>query len=58
MVAGYGKMKVPVQEDVMQRILALLMILDRHYIPSEERRLEKTFGKAYLEYKQRVRKWI
>lgn len=38
--------------------IALLMILDRHYIPSEERRLEKTFGKAYLEYKQRVRRWI
>lgn len=38
--------------------IALLMILDRHYIPFEEKRLEKTFGQEYLEYKQRVRRWI
>jgi hypothetical protein len=30
--------------------MALLMILDRHYIPFEEKRLEKTFGRKYLEY--------
>jgi protein-S-isoprenylcysteine O-methyltransferase Ste14 len=37
---------------------ALLLILDKLYIPVEEKRLEKTFGKKYLEYKQRVRRWI
>jgi protein-S-isoprenylcysteine O-methyltransferase Ste14 len=37
---------------------ALLLILDKLYIPAEEKRLEKTFGKEYLEYKQRVRRWI
>ena len=38
--------------------IALLVILDRYYIPFEEKRLEKTFGIEYLEYKQRVRRWI
>jgi protein-S-isoprenylcysteine O-methyltransferase Ste14 len=37
---------------------ALLLILDKLYIPVEEEGLEKTFGKEYLEYKQRVRRWI
>ena len=37
---------------------ALLLILDKLYIPVEEKRLEKTFGKEYLEYKQRVKRWI
>ncbi len=28
------------------------------FIPREERRLEATFGQAYLDYKARVRRWI
>ena len=27
-------------------------------IPPEEAIMEKTFGNAYLEYKQRVRRWM
>jgi len=38
--------------------IALLLIVDKLYIPVEEKRLERTFGKEYLEYKQRVRRWI
>lgn len=38
--------------------IALLLILDRLYIPIEEDRLEAKFGKEYLEYKQRARRWI
>ena len=38
--------------------IALLLILDRLYIPSEELSLEKTFGRQYLDYKNRVRRWI
>ncbi len=38
--------------------IALLLILDRFYIPIEEERLETSFGKEYLEYKQRARRWI
>ena len=38
--------------------IALLVILDGCYIPFEEKRLEKTFGTKYLDYKQKVRRWI
>ena len=38
--------------------VALLLILDRLYIPAEETRLEKIFGEEYLEYRQKVRRWI
>lgn len=36
----------------------LLLILDRVYIPIEERSLEVLFGRPYLDYKARVRRWI
>ncbi len=38
--------------------LLLFLILHRYYIPIEEMRLEETFGREYLEYRQRVRRWI
>lgn len=38
--------------------IALFLILNRLYIPSEEVALETTFGSEYLEYKQKVRRWI
>ena len=38
--------------------IVLLLILDRLYVPSEEERLETRFGKEYLAYKHRVRRWI
>lgn len=37
--------------------VALLLILDRLYIPSEEETLEKLFGDEYLEYKRGTRRW-
>jgi len=36
----------------------LFLILDRIYIPLEERRLEARFGVDYLAYKQIVRRWL
>ncbi len=38
--------------------IAMWLILDRLYIPSEEAALESLFGQTYLEYKTRVRRWI
>ncbi|MFQ6088379.1 MAG: methyltransferase family protein [Candidatus Methanofastidiosia archaeon] len=38
--------------------IALLLILNKLYIPFEEMKLEKTFGREYLKYKQKVRRWI
>ena len=38
--------------------VALWVILNGLYIPSEEELLEKTFGEEYLRYKQRVRRWV
>jgi protein-S-isoprenylcysteine O-methyltransferase Ste14 len=38
--------------------ITLFLILDRLYIPSEEKVLERIFGKQYLEYKKRVRRWV
>ena len=38
--------------------IALFLILDRLYIPSEEKRLAETFGQPYLDYKKSVRRWF
>lgn len=38
--------------------IVLVLILDKLYIPSEEKSLEELFGGEYLEYKRRVRRWI
>lgn len=35
-----------------------IVIIETSFIPLEERKLEKTFGKRYLEYKRKVRRWI
>lgn len=34
------------------------LILDRIFIPWEERRMEELFGDKYLQYKKTVRRWI
>ncbi len=34
------------------------IVADRIVIPREERYLERKFGKEYLNYKRRVRRWI
>jgi len=35
-----------------------LVLIDRIVITREERHLERKFGKEYLNYKRRVRRWI
>lgn len=36
----------------------LFLILNTWYVPNEEARLHGIFGNEYLEYQQRVRRWI
>lgn len=38
--------------------IALFVLLDRLYIPSEEEKLEDAFGARYLDYKEKVSKWL
>lgn len=38
--------------------LIYILVLNFAVIPYEEKRLELAFGKAYLRYKQSVRRWI
>jgi protein-S-isoprenylcysteine O-methyltransferase Ste14 len=38
--------------------VALLIILNYLYIPSEEVTLGQVFGEEFLQYKQKVRRWI
>lgn len=35
-----------------------IIIMEVLFIPKEEKSLEKVFGKKYLDYKKRVRRWI
>jgi protein-S-isoprenylcysteine O-methyltransferase Ste14 len=37
---------------------ALVVIMDRLFVPGEERNLEVAFGSAYVEYKSAVRRWV
>jgi protein-S-isoprenylcysteine O-methyltransferase Ste14 len=39
-------------------ILLFAILMDRVFIRVEEQMLEKQFGQAWLEYAQRVRRWI
>ena len=41
---------------IIPKIFAIIM--DRAYIPMEERNMKKAFGKRFLEYKKKVRRWI
>lgn len=38
--------------------LAIFFTIDRIFIPYEEEKMERQFGKEYLDYKKRVRRWI
>ena len=38
--------------------ILLFFILNSIHIPDEDRRLEELFGDEFLEYKQRVRRWL
>lgn len=34
------------------------IIIEKEFIPLEEKNMEKKFGKKYLKYKKKVRRWI
>ena len=38
--------------------VTFLLIIDRTFIPYEEKKMEDLFGQTYLEYKHRVRRWL
>lgn len=38
--------------------IIFLLIMNFIFIPFEERLMEKTFGKKYLDYKKQVRRWF
>ncbi len=38
--------------------ILFLILVEIIFIPLEEKNMEKKFGKKYLEYKNRVRRWI
>jgi protein-S-isoprenylcysteine O-methyltransferase Ste14 len=39
-------------------IPVFLVMIEKRFIVSEEKRLEEKFGQAYLEYRKTVRRWI
>lgn len=38
--------------------LAFFLTMNFLFIPYEEKKMEATFGRAYLDYKSRVRRWL
>jgi protein-S-isoprenylcysteine O-methyltransferase Ste14 len=38
--------------------IIFIIIIEKRYIPIEEKNMKKTFGKQYLNYKNKVRRWI
>jgi protein-S-isoprenylcysteine O-methyltransferase Ste14 len=38
--------------------LFFLIVMNFYYLPFEEAKMEKTFGESYLDYRQRVRRWV
>lgn len=39
-------------------VFAFAFLMDIAFIRFEEKKLEETFGEAYLEYKKKVRRWV
>jgi protein-S-isoprenylcysteine O-methyltransferase Ste14 len=39
-------------------LIPAIVVIDRHVIPEEERRLERAFGDQYRVYKSQVRRWL
>ena len=55
----YAGIAVLVNEVWMLCLLPVMLVaLDRGAVVHEEKYLERKFGKQYLEYKRRVRRWI
>jgi len=46
--------------NLLSILVSILFFLAIHFlcIPPEEEMMEKTFGQAYLDYKQKVRRWL
>jgi len=38
--------------------ILFVIVMEAMFIPFEERNLEQAFGKEYLDYKKKVRRWI
>ena len=38
--------------------IIFFLIMNYYFIPREEKLLEKIFGKQYLDYKKKVRRWV
>ncbi|KPJ54791.1 hypothetical protein AMJ47_03540 [Parcubacteria bacterium DG_72] len=38
--------------------IIFVVLMELIFIPSEEKNLERIFGKEYIEYKNRVRRWL
>jgi len=38
--------------------IAFFFIINYKFIPTEEKNMEKTFGRNYVEYKNKTRRWI
>ncbi|MDE1921715.1 MAG: isoprenylcysteine carboxylmethyltransferase family protein [Candidatus Omnitrophica bacterium] len=38
--------------------IAFWLVINSIFIPFEEKKLESAFGKRYIEYKQKVRRWL
>ncbi len=38
--------------------VAFALTMNASYIPREERNLERQFGQEYMDYKNRVRRWL
>ena len=38
--------------------IAFIILIEIKFIPIEEKNMEKAFGKRYLDYKKKVRRWI
>ena len=38
--------------------IVLVVIIEKLFIPTEEKNLEKKFGNKYVDYKKKVRRWI
>jgi len=38
--------------------IIFIIIINKKHISTEEKNMEKTFGKEYLKYKNKVRRWI
>jgi protein-S-isoprenylcysteine O-methyltransferase Ste14 len=38
--------------------IIFVILIDRLFVPMEEKNLEKSFGRKYIDYKRKVRRWI